>query len=532
MYASCAPLGDAPGGPPQSRSVGGGGTSGSTSGGTGAVSAPRSFAQGVFRGQDTRITQRNGFYYYTGFVGQTLKLWKYKSMVDPGVGKDFPAGMNNTLFAPVYIDKVGNTEYNTWYVFGPSIWSCKCADPYDNIDQWKEELPELPFTVGAFDFEVFKNPQPGPFQNRWYLMWVGTEPGGPAESIYIAEILGLTAGQPVLSTYNSVPTNATNRFITYHYDWTDIITEAPGVAIDGNTVTVAYSGNGAQTSLYSVGYSILKMGQDPSLATSWMDYSHNECDGNVHTGPEFAKNANALGVGVARFVKSPDGQEDWMMYHAKVWDTYDPAAGKPEPQQVHNEEYNRYLNLQKFIWQKVTCGGQIYSIPNMGSPQAPGFVQPLPSGDVGLAPRTQTFRIEAESMIPFGTVMGPAIQSLPTQNTVVISPVTPGASESVLDTYFDALATNDPNKQSGLISRNTPAGTHLTVASAGTAAGSFDLVIDGKPIQTLTLQATGSATTVMLNKFDVAIPAGCELKLLFTLGKSVPAALDYIEISP
>lgn len=529
------------GGSPTAAGAGGqggaGGVSGSAAGaalgGSGGATTT-TFSQGLFRGQDPRLSRRNGFYYYVGYVGQQLEIFKSKSLVDLGVGKPLPAGMTATLFAPVYIDTLGGVAYNAWYVFGSSIWRCNGADPYDNADQWAPVISNLPFTATPFDFELFQNPQPGPYQNRWYLLWTASVPGGYAESIYAAEVLSLTPGQTTLSSYNSDPGSTANRIITYQNDWTDIITEAPGTAIHDSTVTVAYSGNGAQTSLYAVGFSLLKVGQNPALASSWIDYSHGGCDGNVHNGPEFARTNDVLGPGVVRFTQSASGKEDWMLYHAKVFDTFDAKANKPEPQQLHNEEYTRYVNLQPFSWQDVTCSGHSYSIPNMGKPLAPGASQRLPSGDVGVGNVTATRRIEAEYMIPFGDAMGSAVQSLPTNNTVVLTPTDSSFSSGNASTHFDELAqgvASDP-KQSGLILRNAPGGHRLVVAAAGVTAGNFELYLDHQFVKSLPLQATAGEHQVLPNSFDVAIPAGSELKLVYQVGKSAPASIDYIEISP
>ena len=500
-----------------------------------AAVAPKTFAQGLFRGQDPRVSQRAGYYYYVGWVGQVLEMFKSKSLVDQGVGKPLPAAMGSPLFAPVYIDQVRGVTYNAWYIFGgTSVWSCNCADPYDNIDQWKVVAQNLPFNGNPFDVEIFKNPQPGPYQNHWYMTFVASETGGYAEDIYVAELLSLTPNTTILSNYNTQPANATNKVAGWG-GWTDIIVEAPGTAINGNTVSLAYSGQGTQTSLYALGLLLLKQGADPSVGANWLDYSRGGCDGSVHNAPEFAKNANVLGPGVARFVKSADGKEDWMVYHAKTFDTWDRTLSTPEAQQYHREEYSRYVALQKFGWKNVTCSANVYSIPDFGTPQGQGTVMTLPSGDVGVQAKSTAFKIEAEAMIPYGDVMGQAVQSLATTNTVVLTRVLTAASNQSKTVNFKQLANGQitGNKTSGIIWRNSPPGTRLTISHGNPLASNIDLFINGTLHGTLSLPSTGNYDVAVESTYSVTIPSGAEIRLQYTTGRTLNAAdFDYVKIAP
>ena len=81
-------------------------------------------------------------------------------------------------------------------------------------------------------------------------------------------------------------------------------------------------------------------------------------DSIVKTGPVFTGTSNVFGVGHASFTMSPDGTENWIVYHSKV----DVAPG-----------WNRVIRTQKFEWN--TDGS-----PRFGVPTAPGETVRMPLG--------------------------------------------------------------------------------------------------------------------------------------------------------
>jgi GH43 family beta-xylosidase len=72
----------------------------------------------------------------------------------------------------------------------------------------------------------------------------------------------------------------------------------------------------------------------------------------------FSGTPDVYGVGHASFTTSPDGTEDWIIYHSKV----DTQPG-----------WNRVIRTQKFTWN--TDGS-----PNFGTPTATGESVHQPSG--------------------------------------------------------------------------------------------------------------------------------------------------------
>jgi GH43 family beta-xylosidase len=77
------------------------------------------------------------------------------------------------------------------------------------------------------------------------------------------------------------------------------------------------------------------------------------------TGPVFSPANQVYGVGHGSFTKSPDGSEDWHVYHAKV----DTLPG-----------WNRVIRMQKFEWNAD-------GTPNFGTPTPSGTPTRVPSGE-------------------------------------------------------------------------------------------------------------------------------------------------------
>ena len=77
------------------------------------------------------------------------------------------------------------------------------------------------------------------------------------------------------------------------------------------------------------------------------------------TGPVFHGNEKVLGVGHCSFAKSPDGSQDWIIYHSKI--TEEPG-------------WPRDVRIQPFTW---TDEGY----PDFGEPVNVEVEMPVPSGE-------------------------------------------------------------------------------------------------------------------------------------------------------
>ena len=105
------------------------------------------------------------------------------------------------------------------------------------------------------------------------------------------------------------------------------ICEGPQVLRRNGNTFVVYSASGSWTADYCLGMMVLEDGLDPMVASNWSQ-----------GGQVFARNAFACGVGHCGFVSSKDGEEDWLIYHAKTLEK--------------NGWEDREVRAQPFRWNK------------------------------------------------------------------------------------------------------------------------------------------------------------------------------------
>jgi GH43 family beta-xylosidase len=80
----------------------------------------------------------------------------------------------------------------------------------------------------------------------------------------------------------------------------------------------------------------------------------------IKTGPVFEGNDKVFGVGHCSFVKSPDGTEDWIVYHSK---------------KTTNPGWERDVRMQPFTWKPD-------GTPDFGRTIPAGVPVKLPSGEL------------------------------------------------------------------------------------------------------------------------------------------------------
>ncbi|HSA11388.1 MAG TPA: sulfatase-like hydrolase/transferase [Candidatus Paceibacterota bacterium] len=125
--------------------------------------------------------------------------------------------------------------------------------------------------------------------------------------------------------------------------------EAPQVLQRNGRTFVIYSCSASWQPSYKLGLLALRPGGNPLAPSDW----------TKHPQPVFQPNDTTFGVGHLSFVKSPDGTEDWMLYHAKM---------------DRRDGWRRAIHAQPFRW---TTGG----LPDFGSPLPTSSQLPLPAGE-------------------------------------------------------------------------------------------------------------------------------------------------------
>lgn len=125
--------------------------------------------------------------------------------------------------------------------------------------------------------------------------------------------------------------------------------EGPEVLEHGSDVFVEYSTRESWLTDYRLGQLRLQSAAaDPLVPTSW-----------IKSGPVFTGNAAVYGVGHASFTTSPDGTENWIVYHSKV----STAPG-----------WDRNIRMQKFTY--GATGDPVFGDAVVG-----GTSLPRPSGE-------------------------------------------------------------------------------------------------------------------------------------------------------
>lgn len=286
-----------------------------------------------------RHTDNN--YYLTHTTGNSLKL--YRTANPSQAGSAFsntvwtaPAtGMNSrNIWAPELhfinnkwyfyyaADDGDNANHRMWVLENSN------ANPYGGtwVDKGKLALPDDKW---AIDGSIFEH------NGQLYFIWSGWEGNTDGQqNIYIVKM-----SDPV------TPVGARVKISSPDLAWERnggpaYVNEGPQFLKHGEKVFIIYSASGCWTDDYSLGMLSADSDADLTDPGSWTKSSQ----------PVFQKNAasKAFGPGHNSFFQSPDGTEDWIIYHAN------PTSG----QGCGN---NRSIRMQPFTWNEDDS-------PNFGVP--------------------------------------------------------------------------------------------------------------------------------------------------------------------
>ena len=140
------------------------------------------------------------------------------------------------------------------------------------------------------------------------------------------------------------------RISTPEFDWekqgNPLINEGPQVLWNGDRLFIIYSASGSWGDDYCLGQ-LSWTGGNVMEPKSWIK----------NMKPVFARTKDVFGPGHCSFVKSPDGREDWIVYHSAKYR----GAG-----------WNRKVSFQRFEWNPDGS-------PHFGTPIGPGIPMIAPS---------------------------------------------------------------------------------------------------------------------------------------------------------
>jgi GH43 family beta-xylosidase len=310
-------------------------------------------------GADPWIIYGDGFYYYTNTSGSNLFLRKAKNLNALSASEKKiiwlpPSGTSYSkeIWAPElhFID-------NKWYMYFAAddganknhrIYVIENPAPDPTAGTWKfiGKVSD-PSDKWAIDASVFN------YKSQIYMIWSGWEGDiNGRQNIYIARMKNpwTIDGRRV-------------KISTPAYDWETVgdlnnpndvphvdVNEGPVALIHNEKLFIIFSASGCWTDNYCLGMLTYSGGDNLLDSLSWEKAPVPVFKQNVEAGV-FAPGHNS-------FFKSPDGKEDWILYHANS------AGGQ-------GCGAHRSPRAQKFTWNKD-------GTPYFGEPLSTGVSLPLP----------------------------------------------------------------------------------------------------------------------------------------------------------
>ncbi|TGD80587.1 glycoside hydrolase family 43 protein [Hymenobacter wooponensis] len=313
-------------------------------------------------GADPWSIYHDGYYYYTHTTGVNITLWKTNSLsqldkaehrvvwTPPATGpnsRDIWAPELHRIHGKWYLyyaaDGGKNDDHRLWVLENSS------ANPLEGTWVDKGQLRDVT-NKWAIDGSVFEN------EGKLYFVWSGWEgDGNGRQDIYLARLKNpWTIDGPRLKV--STPVYAWERngdlhdaINPPHVD----VNEGPQVLRHGKKLVLVYSASGCWTDYYALGMLTASMDSDLLQPGSWTKSPR----------PVFQQDpaAGVYAPGHNSFFKSPDGTQDWLLYHAN--NAPDQGCGRL-----------RSPRAQPFTWNADDT-------PNFGRPIPPGVPIARPSGE-------------------------------------------------------------------------------------------------------------------------------------------------------
>jgi GH43 family beta-xylosidase len=316
------------------------------------------FTNPVWDGADPWLVKQGSDYIYCFTQNNTIVVSKSKQMTKKGetspIWKAPETGWNRACVWAPEIHFIGVRWY-VYYAAGESgppfihqrtgVLRSKSADVFSEYEDLgmlytgdDSSVPES--NIWAIDMTVFEH------DGKLYAVWSGWEKQADTDKtpqhLYIQEMENpvtlkgkrVLLSSPEESWETGGPLN---------------INEGPEILKKADKTFIVYSCRESWTPEYRQGMLQLKNANaDPLVRENW-----------IKTGPVFEGNEKVFGVGHCSFVKSPDGTEDWIVYHSK---------------KTTNPGWERDVRMQPFTWKPD-------GTPDFGKAIPAGVMLKLPSGE-------------------------------------------------------------------------------------------------------------------------------------------------------
>lgn len=322
------------------------------------------FANPVSRNAaDPWIVCENGLYYMTSTRGWGVAVRRSPTLAGLSTAKDVPVWHGGGAGFEAFTRDVWAPELhflrNKWYVYytatdGPDenrrvfVLEAQTDDPQGKYTfKGKLAVPDKNDDEYAIDGTVWERPK----DKALFALWSGRDKAiGRIQNIYLAPMSNpwTISGARVRL---SMPTFAWEK-----HGWQ--VNEGPEVLTHNGKTFVVYSASGGTTPNYCLGL-LTNTDGDLLRAASWeksrtpVFVSYTGTDGHV------------WGPGHNGFFRSPNGKEDWIIYHGKESDA--------------NTWGGRDARAQKFTWKRD-------GTPDFGHPIPAGVPLPVPAGEKQISP--------------------------------------------------------------------------------------------------------------------------------------------------
>jgi GH43 family beta-xylosidase len=313
-------------------------------------------------GADPWVIYKDGFYYYMHTTGNGLVLWKTKNVTELNKAE------KKTIWTPpsntAYSKQIWAPEIHfingKWYVYFAAdngknanhriyVIENSSRNPLEGEWTFKGKVTDTT-DKWAIDASVFE------YRMQWYMIWSGWQGDvNQAQDIYIAKLKN-----PWTIEGNRVRLSAST------YDWEKYgdlhdaenpphvnVNEGPEILQHRGRLFLIYSASGCWTDYYGLGMLTFTGKNNLLDSTSWK-----KSPASVFRG---SANNSVYAPGHNSFFKSPDGKEDWILYHANSQPNQG-CGGKRSPR------------AQSFTWNAD-------GTPNFGEPVSTQSKLLAPSGE-------------------------------------------------------------------------------------------------------------------------------------------------------
>lgn len=275
------------------------------------------------RGPDPWVISYKGMYYYMNSMGNNITIWATRDITDLREARKqvvwtppVTGPYSHDIWAPELHRFDGR-----WYLYFAAdaganeshrifVLENASEDPLADTWTFKGEVNDSTnkWAIDPTAFEV---------NGQKYLVWSGWKGDTDGEQdIYIAHLKNpwTIDSDRVLLSYPKYPWehvgDLPDRPAMPHVE----VNEGPEILQHGKDIFLVYSGSACWTDYYELGVAEAHVGDDLLAASSWKKFDH----------PFFKEDrqAGVFGPGHNGFFKSPDGKQDWIIYHAN------PASGE------------------------------------------------------------------------------------------------------------------------------------------------------------------------------------------------------------